>query len=402
MENWKRKFALLGIGQAVSILSASVLQMAIIWYLTESTKSAKIITLSTLCGYMPRAVLGMFGGALIDRYNRKIIVIVSDIIMALAALAITFGMAFTDALPIWFIFTVLAIRSVGSAFHKPALNAIIPSIVPKEYLAQCAGFLQGFESVSLIISPALAAILFGIWKLSYIAVLDAAGTVIAVLIVVFINIPAKEQGNNRGKMHILKDTKEGIAILRRINGMMPIMVISTIYAFIYFPIGSMYPLITMTYFRGSIDDSSLVEIIFSVGSLAGALVLGKIAGKIHHVFAIAVSIGVYGIGVLGTGLLPPEGIAVFMVLSGVMGITIPFFYGLRTAIFQRKIPDEYLGRVLSLAYSVSLFASPLGLILGGSFSEKAGIQNCFIICGILSICLSASMFLLPSVRKIGN
>jgi len=79
-------------------------------------------------------------------------------------------------------------------------------------------------------------------------------------------------------------------------------------------------------------------------------------------------------------------------------LTIPFFYGLRTAIFQSRIPNEYLGRVLSLSYSVSLFATPLGLLLGGGFSEIAGVQNCFFICRVLAICLALAMLVTPSIR----
>lgn len=281
----------------------------------------------------------------------------------------------------------------------PALNAVIPSIVPKDQLARCAGFLQGFESVSLILSPALAAVLFNLWSLSVIILLDVLGAAIAISIMFFIHIPKGKGEDRREKLSIWQDTKEGISILRKETGMMAIMVISSLYAFIYFPIGSMYPLITMTYFGGTVADSSVVEIVFSSGTLAGAFLLGWLGNKLPKIIAIAASIGIYGLGVMFTGLLPPDGLRPFILLSAVMGLTIPFFYGLRTAIFQSRIPSEYLGRVLSLSYSVSLFAAPLGLLLGGGFSEIAGVQHCFFICGILAIGLALAMLLTPSIRN---
>jgi len=82
-----------------------------------------------------------------------------------------------------------------------------------------------------------------------------------------------------------------------------------------------------------------------------------------------------------------------------MGLTLPFFYGLRTAILQSNVPGDYLGRVVSLTYSVSLFASPLGLLFGGSFAEFMGVNYCFLLCGVLSVCLAFAMLLTPSVRK---
>lgn len=379
------------------MLTSSILQISIVWYLTERTGSAAVITLSTLSGYLPRAILGMFTGAFIDRYDRKKIIILSDLGIALAALALA-GVARWREIPIWLIYMILCIRSVGAAFHTPSLNAIIPTIVPKDQLARCAGFLQGFESVSLILSPALGAMLYSLWNLSAIVLLDVAGAAIAISIVLCMSIPKNEAAAKRERIHVWQDTKEGVLVLRKERGMMAIMVISSIYAFIYFPIGSMYPLITMTYFGGSVADSSLVEIVFSSGTLLGALLLGWVGNKLHKVGAIASSIGIYGIGVLLIGLLPPGGLGVFILLSGAMGLTLPFFYGLRTALFQSRIPNAYLGRVLSFSYSVSLFAAPLGLLLGGGFSEFFGVQHCFLICGILAICLALAMLLAPSIR----
>lgn len=388
----------LGIGQAVSILTSSILQIAIVWYLTRRTGSAAVITLSTLSGFLPRAVLGMFTGAFIDRYDRKKIIMLSDSVIAAAALLLAVVASRTE-IPIWFIFVILCIRSVGAAFHTPSLNAIIPTIVPKDQLARCAGFLQGFESVSMILSPALAAFLFSVWNLSAIVMLDVAGAAIAIIIVTLLRIPKNTREDSAEKVHVWQDTKDGIAILRGEKGMLAILIISSLYAFIYFPIGSMYPLITMTYFGGSVADSSVVEIVFSSGTLIGALLLGWVGNRIHKVKAIAASIGIYGMGAMFSGLLAPDRLQTFILLSAVMGLTIPFFYGLRTAIFQSRIPNEYLGRVLSLAYSVSLFATPLGLLLGGGFSEIAGVQNCFFICGVLAICLALAMLVTPSIRN---
>ena len=401
MNSWKSKFVFLGIGQAASILTSSIMQMSIVWYLTQRTGSAAVITFATLAGYLPRAVLGLFTGAFIDRYDRKKIVMLSDAIIALAAMVLALTARLAE-IPIWLIFLILSVRSIGAAFHTPALNAIIPSIVPKEQLARCAGFLQGFESVSMILSPMLAAVLFSVWSLSAVVLLDVLGAAIAIFLVGVLRIPKNAGEKKSAKLHIWQDTKEGIAVLRSEKGMLAIMVISTLYAFIYFPVGSMYPLITMTYFGGTVADSSFVEIVFSGGTLLGALLLGWLGNKLHKVLAIASSIGIYGLGVLCTGLLAPTMLPVFVALSAMMGMTIPFFYGLRTAIFQSRIPNEYLGRVLSLSYSVSLFASPLGLLFGGGFSELAGVHTCFFVLGILSVMLSLIIFTVPSIRNSCN
>ncbi|HML38590.1 MAG TPA: MFS transporter [Bacillota bacterium] len=254
----------------------------------------------------------------------------------------------------------------------------------------------------MILSPALAAVLFNVWNLSSIVLLDVFGAAVAITMILFIPIPKTAPEGKVNRVHIWQDTKEGMAVLRREKGMMAILVISSLYAFIYFPIGSMYPLITMTYFGGSVADSSVVEIVFSSGTLAGALLLSWWGNKIHKVIAISASIGIYGLGAIFSGQLAPGSLHTFILLSAVMGMTIPFFYGLRTAIFQSRIPNEYLGRVLSLSYSVSLFAAPLGLLLGGGVSEAAGVESCFFICGVLAVCLALAMLVTPSIRNSCN
>ncbi|MCP1101148.1 DHA3 family macrolide efflux protein-like MFS transporter [Aequitasia blattaphilus] len=398
MSSWKKRFVLLGIGQGVSMLTSSILQISIVWYLTKQTGSATIVTFSTLAGFLPRAVLGMFTGTFIDKFNRKAVLILSDFGIALAAIALSIVAKF-GVLPIWFIFLILGIRSAGAAFHTPSLNAIVPSIVPKTELARCAGILQGFESVSLILSPAIGSVLYGIWSLSSIVLLDVVGALAAITIVFFLKIPRNIEKEDQGGVNILKDTKEGIQVLRKEKGMMTVLIIGSLYALIYFPIGSLYPLITMTYFNGSVTESGIVEIIFSGGTLLGSLLLGIWGNRVHKILAIAASIGVYGVGAFLSGMLSPNGLYLFMVFSGMMGLTIPFFYGLRTAIFQSRIPDEFLGRVLSLVYSAGMLAGPIGLIFGGRLAETVGVNNLFRLCGILAISLAMVMVLMPSVRK---
>lgn len=398
MKSWKIKFIFLGVGQAVSMLTSSILQISIVWYLTQKTLSPTVVTLSTLAGFLPRAVLGLFTGAFIDRFDRKKILILSDLLIALCAMVLAV-VAFLGDIPISLIFAMLCMRSVGAAFHTPSFNAVVPTMVPKEELTRCAGITQGFESVSLILSPALAALLFKIWDLSAIILLDVVGAAVAVTIVALLPIARYATEGERAELHIWQDTKEGFAVLRSVPGLMGVVIISTLYAFIYFPIGSMYPLITMAYFGGGVAESSVVEIAFSSGTLLGAFLLGMIGHKIRRLGGITASILVYGLGLTAAGLLPPGGLRLFIALSVVMGLTLPFFYGIRTAIIQSNVPGEYLGRVLSLTYSVTLFASPLGLLFGGTFAELMGVNVCFFICGVLSVCLAAAMLLTPSVRK---
>lgn len=401
IQDWKRKFAILWSGQAVSMLTSSVLQMAIVWYLTERTGSAAILSFATLIGFLPQAILGMFIGALIDRYDRKKIMILADLSIAAISLILVVAGIWGE-IPIWLIMVVLFARSIGTAFHYPSLQAIMPMIVPKEQLTQYAGYSQSFESIAMLISPPLAAILFSIWNLNIIVMFDVLGALFAVLMFCFVKLPAFKKGTSHSTPNIFQETKEGLGVLKNEKGMSALMLVSALYAIIYFPIGTLYPLITMTYFGGGIGESSVVEVVFSIGMLLGSLLLGLLGNKISKRLAIVGSIAVYGAGVMLTGLLPSTGLKIFIVLSIFMGISVPFYTGVQTSIFQIKIKQEFLGRVLSLSSSISMVAMPLGLILSGTFAELIGVEKWFLISGILCLMIAVLALMIPSLKSCCN
>ena len=149
--NWKKNFFTIWTGQAISQFSSSVLQFAIVWYLTDHTGSAMVLTAAMMMGFLPQGVLGPFIGVFIDRYNRKRIMIIS----APSYLAASFVMVIAGwmgRLSTELILVVLLARSVGSAFHNPCLQAVTPQIVPEGQLTRCAGYSQALESVSQILS----------------------------------------------------------------------------------------------------------------------------------------------------------------------------------------------------------------------------------------------------------
>lgn len=398
MQNWKTKFTILWAGQAASLLTSSILQMSIVWYLTRKTGSATVLSMATLVGFLPQAILGPFIGVFIDRHDRKHTMILADLSIALLGLVLAASSLFGE-IPIWLIMTVLCLRSVGAAFHYPALQAMTPSIVPKEELVRYAGYSQSFASISMIVSPALAAVLFSVWNLNAIILLDVAGALLAVLSLCFIRIASlQHQTGTQEKPHILREAMDGFRILRQTKGMLALVAVDAAYALVYFPIGTLYPLITMNYFGGGVAESGTVEVIFSVGTLLGSLLLGWLGDRISKIGAISKSMGFYGLGLILTGLLPPSGLKAFMLLSIAMGISIPFYHGIQTSIFQIKIEEEYLGRIFSLSSSVSMVAMPLGLVFSGTFADAAGLEKLFFGAGIFTVMLAVITVSLPSLR----
>ncbi|HCD46075.1 MAG TPA: MFS transporter [Lachnoclostridium sp.] len=396
--NWKRNFYTIWAGQAFSQFSSSVLQFAIVWHLTDKTGSALILSAAMMMGFLPQGILGPFIGVFIDRYNRKMIMAVSDLLIAAASfimvIAGQMGVLSTEL-----ILLVLLIRSIGSAFHTPCLQAVTPQIVPEDELTRCSGYSQALESVSQLFSPALAAVLYQSWSLSGIIFLDVIGALIAVFMLVISVIPELNHNENIGKIHVLREAKEGFKILRTQKGMLGLVLIGTLYTLALMPTSALFPLMSMSYFHGTSTNASVVEIVFSIGLLIGSLILGRWGGTKNRIYTIIGSFLLMSFSLFVSGSLPPDGFLVFAICSWLMGISGPFYWGMYTPLLQSNFEAKYLGRVISLSSSIRLISGPIGLSVSGVFAEKYGVEKWFLIAGALVLFASFLCLAVPSVRN---
>ena len=397
--NWKLKFYTIWAGQAVSLITSAILQMAIIFYLTEKTGSAMVLSMASLVGFLPYAVFGPAIGVLVDRHDRKKIMIGADLIIA-AAGAVLAIVALYMELPVWMVMVVLFIRSVGTAFHTPALNAVTPLLVPEEQLTKCAGYSQSLQSISYIVSPAVAALLYSVWDLNAIIAIDVLGAVIASITVAIVRIPKLGDQVQSLEPNFIREMKEGIVVMRQNKGLFALLLLGTLYTFVYMPINALYPLISMEYFNGTPMHISITEIAFASGMLAGGLMLGRLGSYEKRVPLITGSFFMMGASLAIAGLLPPSGFIIFVVCCAIMGLSVPFYSGVQTALFQQKIKPEYLGRVFSFTGSIMSLAMPLGLILSGFFADRIGINHWFLISGILIIGIAIVCPMMTEVRKL--
>lgn len=397
--NWKLSFFTIWSGQAVSLITSAILQMAIIFYITEKTGSALMLSIASLVGFLPYALLGPAIGVLVDRYDRKLIMIIADLVIAAAGLALTVAALYMD-LPVWMIMLVLFIRSVGSAFHSPALSAVTPLLVPAEELTRCAGYSQSLQSISYILSPALAAFLYSTWKLNAIIAIDVVGAVIACAAVALVHIPKLTAAQQNVKRNFMKEMTDGFLALKENKGLFALLMIGTLYMFVYMPINALYPLMSMDYFAGTPTHASITEIAYASGMLAGGMLLGLLGGFKRRVPLITASIFLMGISLALSGLLPSSGFVLFVICCVLMGLSVPFYSGVQTALFQEQIKPEYLGRVFSLSGSIISLAMPVGLILSGAFADGIGVNSWFLLSGVLIIGIAASCLLIPALKEL--
>lgn len=398
--SWKKQYYTLWSGQAVSVLTSSILQMILIWHLTAVTRSALVLSLASMAGFLPSALLGIFAGTLVDRMSRKTAMIGADLFIAAVSLALVFA-AWNGAIPIWLILAVLAVRSVGTAFHTPAISAVTPLLVPAEELTRCAGYTQSIQTVGFIAGTAIAGILYPICTISQMVALDVGGALLATLAVAVIRIPELESAGTPGeKRSLWRETKEGYAILRKQRGIFALVWTAAAFMVMYSPINALFPLMSMDHFGGTTVHASIAEISFAVGMLFGGVVLGIWGGFKNRGVGIVLSVVMMGVPIALSGLLPPGGFWVFAICCAAMGLSVPFYNGPVTALMQEKIPPEYLGRVFGLYGSIASLAMPVGLMFSGAFADRVGTADWFAITGALCLALAVVMYAVPSIRHI--
>jgi DHA3 family macrolide efflux protein-like MFS transporter len=385
MEKWKKTFWTIWTGQSLSIITSSIVQFAIIWYITDVTRSAFYLSMASLIGLLPQGLLGIFSGSIIDKYDRKKIMIISDIVIAMAGLIIFIYSMFSGVVPIWLLFVVLGVRSVGSAFHNPSLQALMPLIVPEKELLKYSGYNQVGVSISLILAPALAAFLYASMKLGNIILIDVFGALFAIITLMIVTIPKVTPQEE--KTSYITDIKEGIKIILKSNSIKSIFIMSVIFMIVFMPISSLFPLMSMDYFNGNSIHAGIVEIIFAIGMLIGSLILSSKKYFQNKRKNITLSIMIIGITLFLSGILSSTMFIIFCILCFFMGKAGALINASISTIFAEIVDPNYLGRVYANYISLSVLAMPIGLIISGLFADIVGINIWFAISGLLIILL---------------
>lgn len=394
---WKRTFAVIWSGQAVSILSSSIVAYAIVFWMSVETRSAEVLALSAIAGMLPQAVLGLFVGVYIDRWDRKRTMILADSFIALCTLGLA-ALFWSGRAELWHVYVLLACRSVGTAFHVPAMQASVPLLAPERQLTRIAGVNQVITSFSDLAGPALGALLLGLTSIGNILLLDVIGALFACTTLLFVRIPNPERPDRRPDLW--RELREGFAAMHSHPGLGWFFALAVIVWFLIMPVGVLFPLMTLNHFGGGTWEMSFVEIIWGAGALIGGAIMGARNYPINRIVLINLMYLTVGLSFLGSGLLPPTGFYAFAALTAAAGISSSVFNASFVSVLQTRIEAGLLGRVLSLYRSFGLLPSALGLLSTGFLAERVGLTTTFILSGSLICLIGLGAFCLPSVLRL--
>ena len=381
-------------GQLTSLLGSNIVQFVLIWWITVKTESALYLSLSAFIGFAPTILLTPIAGVLVDRLNRKGLLGSVDFLQAFVTVVLLFLFRFQIAtVPILLGF--IALRGVFQAFHTPAIQALIPIMIPRKHLNRFNSVDFFMSSIIFLIGPLVAAVLYAAFPIHQILWIDAATFLVAVIPLIFIKIPKikkDEKTKTDQKSSFFTEFKEGISFIREKKGLLSLLSVFTAANLFVMPLFTLLNLFVLNHGGGEIQLSYVLA--FSqAGTIAGSVLFIIWKGFNKKINGVVLGLFIVYIGYI-IATLTPTGLFWFMGIGMLItGFALPMANISSQTIWQSVVPKDKLGRVMSVRITIAQITAPLGMILSGLIAEVIDLKYVFIGSAILGIiCLGLSWF----------
>lgn len=398
-KKWLKRFMPMWIGQAVSLLGSGLVQFALVWYLTQKTGSATVLATATFVSLVPEVVLGPFIGALVDRWNRKLVMMAAD--GAIAVLTALLGVLYWSGnMALWHIYVLMFLRAIGGVFHFAALQASISLMVPDEHLARVAGINQSLRGALNIVTPPLGALLMTLVPLYGILAIDVTTAVIAVSILFFVTIPQVRQPEGQQRVtvrSVISDVGEGFRYVRGWPGLLAVLLMATVLNFLSNPSFSFMPLLVTEHFKGNAWHLSAMESLFGIGVVAGGLLLGAWGGFRKKIYTSLTGLVVMGLAMLMVAAAPVDGFSMALVGMTVIGMMNAIVNGPLFAVVQARVAPEMQGRVFTMIGSIASAMTPLSMLIAGPGADLFGVRAWYWLAAIGTLVLGGGSFFVPVI-----
>jgi DHA3 family macrolide efflux protein-like MFS transporter len=398
-QGWKVKFFAIWTGQLFSLLGSSLVQFALVWYLTKTTGSAAVLAGATIAAILPEIILGPFVGALVDRWNRRMIMILADAMIALCT-AVLVLLFYLNQVEVWQIYVLVFMRSLGSAFHWPAMQASTSLLVPEQHLARVAGINQAVRGIIAVAAPPLGALLMDLLPMYSVLMVDIVTAFFAILPLLFVSIPQPKGTTTiplTSPVQLWHEVLEGIRFMRNWPGAIALMFIATFINFLLAPSDTLLPLLVKDHFNGGAWQLSFVASSMGVGFVIGGLTLGVWGGFKRKIVTSLTGVCGIGVGVVIMGLAPSSMLWVAILGAAFLGIMVPIANGPLHALLQAKVPHEMQGRIFTLISSLAMATMPLSMLIAAPIADQIGVQAWYLIGGVATLLVGIGSMMNKSI-----
>lgn len=376
---WKRKAAIFLSSQSLSLFGSMLVQYAIIWHITLSTESGGVLTIAMVAGFLPQIAISLFAGVWADRYPRKLLIIGSDLLTATSTLilALFFLLGYQE---LWMIFVLSAIRSVGAGIQSPAVNALLPQIVPGDRLLRVNSINGTLQPFIMIAAPVTAGALLSFSRLESILMIDVVTAAIAIGLLTTLRVPPLERvpAPPRG---YLDDLRAG---MRYAVGNRAISTLFGFFALVWFlvvPAAFLSPLLVARSYGEEVWKLTANEVTFFGGSILGGIIMTAWGGFKNKFRTIGMTCIAWALLFAALGLA--RDFSLYLILMVLSGIPMPFLNASTTTLLQEIVPGDMQGRVFSLQQLIVSTVMPIGLAVFGPLADVVSVETLLVVASAL-------------------
>lgn len=391
-------FTIFWLGQIVSLLGSAMTWFALtIWAWEKTGKASALATISFFV-FLPTVLLTPVAGAFVDRWNRKLVMMLSDAGTAVGTLAVLILYA-TKNLQIWHIYVIAVLAGAFTAFQYPAFTTAMTTMLPKEQYARANGMLGLSSALSGILAPVFAAALLGFIGLSGIMFVDLSAFLVAFGTVLLIHIPQPKQSavGLQSKGTLWQEIRFGFRYIQEKQSLRSLTTLFML-ASVFLAIGAtlMAPLV-LSLTQNSESALAMVQSTGAVGGVVGGVILSLWGGTKRHIHSVLISgAGACLLGILWLGL---SGAVLFWAIgSFFFAFFEPFVEGGNLAIWQSKVEADVQGRVFSARQLLVQLPYLFGILLSGYLAEAWAIPSALIFAGIAGAIVFVFGYLSAYVR----
>ncbi|MBE6068763.1 MAG: MFS transporter [Clostridium lundense] len=381
--NWKRNITLFLASQTISLFGSMLVQYAITWYITLQTQSGVMMAISIICGFVPTFFLSPFAGVWADRYNRKVLIMLSDSLIAISTLilAILFLNGYDS---LWMLFVASAVRSVGSGVQSPAISAFLPQLVPEDKLTKVNATNSSIQSLVMLVSPMISGALLNMATIESIFFIDVITAAIAVsILLLFLKVPSHAKALEKQKTSYFSDMVEGYNYIKNHGYVKRFFVFCAIFYVLVSPAAFLTPLQVARSFGDDVWRLTAVEITFSIGMMLGGIIIASWGGFKNRTHTMTLSSLIMGICTFALGVVP--NFWVYLSFMCLFGAVMPAFNTPATVLLQEKVEENFLGRVFSVLGMISSITMPLAMLVFGPLADAVAIEWMLIGTGVLLV-----------------
>lgn len=377
---WNKNIVLFLFSQTISLFGSMLVQYAITWHITIKTQSGIMMMLSIICGFVPAFFLSPFAGVWADRYNRKMLIVLSDSLIALSTLilAVVFLLGYDS---IVLLFVTMAIRSLGTAVHTPTVGAFLPQLVSEDKLTKVNAVNGSIQSMIMLISPMLSGALLTVADIEAIFFIDVVTAAIAVFILLaFLNVPVHAKAAEKQKTGYFADMRTGLDYIKNHSYIKNFFVFSAFFFFFITPAAFLTALQVTRSFGNEVWRLTAIEVCFSLGMMSGGIVIASWGGFKNKIHTMAFSSIVMSVCTVVLGIVPIFWI--YSVFMFIVGVALPMFNTPSAVLLQEKVEEAFLGRVFGAFGMISSSVMPAAMLLFGPLADIIKIEWLLIVTGI--------------------